>query len=233
MQKKDCRQTFSIVASLALILFFLITAVHLWSFNQAFYDSEHAKLTLYGKSISEHIGITDDQLKDLTAFTLAYLNDKDASLDLQMKVKGEMREVYTDDEKAHMIDVRNLNLAANRLWVISLLIIVGYAVFYLIKKYPLSDLYSSYKKVLKYGLLFLAVLGSWILIDFDSFWTAFHHVFFAGNDLWILDLRKDILIMIVPPEFFNHLVITITVTFFVLLLSPIVLYRLLIKRKSA
>ncbi|MBQ6125678.1 MAG: TIGR01906 family membrane protein [Erysipelotrichaceae bacterium] len=221
------------VASLALILFFLITAVHFWSFNQAFYDSEHAKLTLYGKSISEHIGITDDQLKDLTAFTLAYLNDKDASLDLQMKVKGEMREVYTDDEKAHMIDVRNLNLIANRLWVISLLIIVGYAVFYLIKKYPLSDLYSSYKKVLKYGLLFLAVLGSWILIDFDSFWTAFHHVFFAGNDLWILDLRKDILIMIVPPEFFNHLVITITVTFFVLLLSPIVLYRLLIKRKSA
>jgi len=221
------------VASLALILFFLITAVHFWSFNQAFYDSEHAKLTLYGKSISEHIGITDDQLKDLTAFTLAYLNDKDASLDLQMKVKGEMREVYTDDEKAHMIDVRNLNLIANRLWVISLLIIVGYAVFYLIKKYPLSDLYSSYKKVLKYGLLFLAVLGPWILIDFDSFWTAFHHVFFAGNDLWILDLRKDILIMIVPPEFFNHLVITITVTFFVLLLSPIVLYRLLIKRKSA
>lgn len=232
MQKKDFRQLFSLITSLALILFFLITAVHFWCFNQAFYDKEHSKLTLYGKSIPEHIGITEGQLKDLTAFTLAYLNDKDATLDLQMEVKGQIREVYTDDEKAHMVDVRNLNLAANHVWVISLLIIVGYVVFCLIKKYPLSDLYCSYIKVLKYGLLILAVLGTWILIDFDSFWTSFHHVFFAGNDLWILDLRKDILIMIVPPEFFNHLVVTITVTFFVLLLSPVLLYWLFVKRKT-
>jgi len=59
----------------------------------------------------------------------------------------------------------------------------------------------------------IGVLGIWILIDFDSFWTSFHHVFFPSNDLWLLDLRKDILIMIVPPEFFNHLVVTIVVTF--------------------
>ena len=232
MQKKDYRQTLSVIASLALILFFLITSIHFWCFNQAFYDSEHAKLTLYGKSISEHIGITDEQLKDLTAFTLAYLNDEDASLDLKMEVKGAMREVYTDDEKAHMIDVRHLNLIANRLWVVSLLIVTGYLAFCLIRKLPLDDFYRSYMKVLKYGLIFLAVLGTWILIDFDSFWTAFHHVFFAGNELWILDLRKDILIMIVPPEFFNHLVITITVTFFILLLFPVLLY-MFIKRKSA
>ena len=227
MQKKDYRQTFSVIASLALILFFLITAVHFWCFNQAFYDREHAKLTLYGKSIAEHIGITDEQLHDLTAFTLAYLNNKDASLDLQMEVKGVMREVFTDDEKAHMVDVRNLNLAANGLWVVSLLITAGYLIYCLIRKYPLNNLYYSYLKVLKYGLIFLAVLGTWILIDFDSFWTAFHLVFFAGNELWILDLRKDILIMIVPPEFFNHLVITITVTFFILLLSPVLLHRFL------
>ena len=233
MQKKNSRNVFSACVSLTLVLFFLLSAVHFWCFNQAFYDSEHAKLTLYGKSISEHIGISDEDLRDLTAFTLAYLNDRDASLDRQMLVKGQLREVFTDDEKAHMVDVRRLNLTANYLLIASFLIVAAYLAVYLTKKYPLNELYGTYVRVLKYVLLFLGFLGSWILIDFDSFWTMFHHVFFAGNDLWILDLRKDILIMIVPPEFFNHLVIMIAVTFFALILSPVFLHFLFNRRRAA
>ena len=233
MPKKDYRRILSDIAGLALILFFLLSAVNFWCFNQSFYDSEHAKLTLYGKSIAQHIGISDEDLKDLTAFTLAYLNDKDASLDRQMTIKGELREVFTDDEKAHMVDVQRLNLAANSLRIVSFVIVVAFLTVAIIRKYPMDELYRSYIRVLKYVLLFLAVLGTWILIDFDSFWTMFHHIFFAGNDLWLLDLRKDILIMIVPPDFFNHLVIMIVITVFVLILSPVVLYHLFKKRRTA
>lgn len=233
MQKKDCRRIIGDITSFALILFFFLGAIHFWCFNQPFYDSEHSRLTLYGKSISEHIGISDEDLKDLTAFTLAYLNDKDASLDLQMNVKGSVREVFTDDEKAHMVDVRNLNLAANAICIISLTVFILGTAFFLIRKYSLIDLCRSYVRVLKYVLLLIAILGLWILIDFDSFWTMFHHIFFAGNELWILDLRKDILIMIVPPEFFNHLVIVITITIIVLVLSPAVLYRIFRKERNA
>ena len=232
MQKKNYRNKLSSIVSLLLILFFLLSAVHFWCFHQPFYDSEHSKLTLYGKSIPEHIGISEDDLKDLTAFTLAYLNNKDASLDRQMIIKGELREVFTDDEKAHMIDVQRLNLTANVLLVLSFVIVSVYLFLYVRKKYPIDELYLSYKRVLKYTLIFLAVLGLWILIDFDSFWTMFHHIFFAGNDLWILDLRKDILIMIVPPDFFNHLVIVISISFFILLLLPVFLYRVCAKRNS-
>ena len=232
MQRKDYRRIIGDITALSLILFFFLGAIHFWCFNQKFYDSEHAKLTLYGKSISDHIGISEEDLKDLTAFTLAYLNDKDASLDLQMNVKGTMREVFTDDERAHMVDVRRLNLAANALCIASLIVFILGTVYYLIRKYPLQDLYRSYVRVLKYVMLFIAVLGAWILIDFDSFWTMFHHVFFPGNDLWILDLRKDILIMIVPPEFFNHLVIRIVLNAVFLLFFFYCLFVILSKRKE-
>ena len=216
MQKKNSDKTLYKLFAFLFIIGSLILSIHFWSFNESFYRSEHSKLTLYGKSIAEHIGISESDLDELTHFTLSYLNDPKASLDIQMSVNGQMREIFTDDEKLHMIDVRNLNLAANYIGIFCLFTTV-FAIVHAVKKKQLPLLFDSYKKVLIYAAAILAVLGVWILIDFDSFWTMFHHVFFPSNDLWLLDLRKDILIMIVPPEFFNHLVITIVVTFIAIL----------------
>ena len=53
------------------------------------------------------------------------------------------------------------------------------------------------------------------LIDFDSFWRNFHEIFFT-NDLWLLDPRTDILIMMVPLQFFYDLVMRIVITFVLL-----------------
>ena len=104
MQKKVFRNLFYFLTDLSFVLFILLATVHFWAFNESFYRSEHRKLKLYGTPLAEYIGISDEKLDELTSFTLAYLNDKDATLDLQMEVKGEMREVYTDDEKLHMVD---------------------------------------------------------------------------------------------------------------------------------
>ena len=216
MQKKNSRKLLYILISVSCILFSLLFSIHFWSFNEKFYRSEHDELTLYGKSIAEHIGISDEELAGLTSFTLDYLNDPDASLDLQMKIKGEMREVFTDDEKLHMVDVQKLNLIANKLMIVSGVIALIGIIFVLIKK-DASDLFYAYRKTLLSAMTVISLLGVWIVIDFDSFWTMFHHVFFPGNDLWLLDLRTDVLIMIVPPEFFNHLVLRIVMTAVILI----------------
>ena len=213
MQQTSYKNFIYVTLSLCFILFALLGSIHFWCFNESFYKSEHRKLTLYDKSIADHIGISDEELDDLTHFTLAYLNDPKASLDKQMNIKGQMREVFTDDEKAHMVDVRNLNLIANKLLIISFIVCVVLIGIIIFKKLSFAELFVVYKKVLLYVMGFIAILSIWIVIDFDSFWTSFHHLFFSGNDLWILDLRKDILIMIVPPDFFNHLVITIVISF--------------------
>ena len=96
--------------------------------------------------------------------------------------------------------------------------------------YLLYHLFHAYKKVLGYVLLVIGALVVWIVIDFDSFWTMFHHLFFPGNDLWLLDLRKDILIMIVPPEFFNHLVLMIVSTFLFIIISSYLLLKKISER---
>ena len=209
---KNYRKYLYPLSAVTVILFFLLASVHFWSFNEGFYKSEHDKLQLYGKSIAEHIGISDDDLSELTHFTLSYLNDPKASLDKQMLIKGEMREVFTEDEKMHMVDVRKLNLTANYLCIFcgifSLLVL-----FLVFRNKDYKAYYFSFRKVLLILGGFFGLLGGWIFIDFDSFWTFFHHVFFPSNELWLLDLRRDVLIMIVPPEFFDHLVVTIFVTF--------------------
>ena len=230
MQKTNSK-LYSYIISISFIIMALLGSVHFWSFNESFYKSEHDKLMLYGQHLSEYIGFSDDDLADLTHFTLSYLNDPKASLDIQMNVKGQIRKIFTADEKAHMVDVRNLNLTANYILIISSVLFIGFMVIYAIKKCSFTTLFNTYKNVLKYVLIFIACVGLWILIDFDGFWTFFHHVFFAGNDLWLLDLRRDILIMIVPPEFFNHLVTTIVITFVILLVLFGIILSILKKKE--
>ena len=219
------------IISISFILCSFFGSVHFWCFNESFYKSEHEKIMLYGKHINEHIGISEFDLDKLTSFTLDYLNDPNATLDIQMDVNGVNREIYTDDEKAHMVDVRKLNLTANYLLISSTIILVISCFIYIKKKESIWKLLNTYKKTLIFTLLLFSLIGFWILVDFDEFWTFFHKIFFAGNDLWLLDLRKDILIMIVPPEFFNHLVIRIVLTFVICIITFGLLLYLIYKRR--
>lgn len=220
-------RTLSIIISISFIFTAFFGAVHFYCFNEKFYENEHNSIMLYGKHINDHIGITNEQLKELTSFTLKFLNDPEASLDIQMEVNGQVREIYTDDEKIHMDDVRTLNITANYLLILNAIVLIVFLFIYIYKKHSYYNLFIQYKKILCNFLLFFGLIAIWIVIDFDSFWTLFHKIFFAGNELWLLDLRKDILIMIVPPEFFNHLVIRILVLFISLIcIMYYILYKL-------
>jgi len=203
--------------SISFILLSLLSVIHFWCFNESFYQSEHRKLTLNNKPIAEYIGISNDELDELTSFTLNYLNDSNASLNKQMFINGELREVFTDDEKAHMVDVQKLNITSIYLGFIALIVFISTFLFICFNKL-INHFYKVNNNVFKLFIIFISILIIWIVIDFNSFWNFFHHVFFAGNDLWILDLSKDILIMIVPPEFFFHLVSTIVISFIVVLI---------------
>lgn len=219
------------ILSITIIIYAFFGNVHYCCFNENFYTKEHEKITLYGKPINEHIGITKEELKELTSFTLHYLNDTKATLDKKMNINGVEREVFTDDEKLHMIDVQRLNIVANYICVFSLSVIIISVVIYIKNRYSLKTFKMIFNKVLIYTLLIFSFIVLWIIIDFDSFWTFFHHLFFAGNDLWLLDLRKDILIMIVPPQFFNDLVIKISIQFILTILTVEIIVYLLNKRR--
>ncbi len=216
MQKRNYSFIYYI-CSISFILLSLLSVIHFWCFNESFYQSEHRKLTLNNKSIAEYIGISNDELDELTSFTLNYLNDSNASLNKQMFINGELREVFTADEKAHMVDVQKLNITSIYFGFIALIVFISTFLFICFNKL-INKFYKANNNVFKLFVVFISILIIWIVIDFNSFWNFFHHVFFAGNDLWILDLNKDILIMIVPPEFFFHLVSTIVNSFIIVLI---------------
>ena len=219
---------FVYTAAISFIFLLLLSVIFFWSFNETFYRFEHSIIRLNNTPLSEYIGISDEQLDELTSFTLNYLKDKDTTLDKQMVIKGNLREVFNQKEKDHMIDVQALAINARNINII-LLIIYACSLFIVIKNKLYNELFKAQLYIYKVFGMFLMILIAWIIIDFDSFWNYFHHIFFSGNDLWILDLNKDILIMIVPPEFFFHLVGIIVICF--IILSIIYLLFLNYKRR--
>lgn len=223
----------SYVFSISLIIVLFLSVIDLCCFDRAFYQREHRKLTLYDTPLAEYIGTDDEGLDHMTDVLLDYLKDKDRTLDLQMEIKGQMREIFTDDEKAHMVDVRELYLTAVMVRNVLLFVSVMSFAYLLWQEREKTFCYISgaYNRTLGITAIVLAALGVAIVSNFDAFWTSFHHVFFR-NDLWLLDLAKDILIMIVPPQFFNDLVIRIFITVVVTLLAFMGLFIFLRRRNE-
>ena len=49
-------------------------------------------------------------------------------------------------------------------------------------------------------LLIFGILTAIAALDFDGFFTGFHHVLFPGKDTWLLDMDTDAIIRILPYE---------------------------------
>lgn len=202
------KRSISYLFSLALIVFLLLSAVDYCCFDQKFYLEQYQKL-----NTAETIGVSAETLNQMTSVLLDYLRDEEKTLELVAKVQGSEREVFNEREIKHMVDVRALYQNAMMVRdLCGLLLVLSLAVSLLLDEE--KKLFWAFKRIF---ILFMAVFLALLLVaivDFDFFWTNFHYIFFAGNDLWLLDPRTDILIMMVPLEFFNALVMRIVGFFF-------------------
>ncbi len=170
--------------------------------------------------------MSQEDLDKSTDVLLGYLKDKYSSLDIEAKVEGITRQVFNDREKAHMVDVKDLY--QNALTVRNICFIVYLLTFiYVCFSGNVKYLFSSYKKSLCIFGFIIGFILLFCLIDFDGFWTNFHHIFFPSNDLWLLDPRTDILIMMVPSQFFFDLCISIIVSILVFLLGLYFIFKYL------
>jgi len=64
----------------------------------------------------------------------------------------------------------------------------------------------------------LAILLLLMAIDFYKYFTYFHEIFFT-NDLWLLNPKTDILIQMLPLEFFSSIAYKVVGFFIVELLA--------------
>lgn len=199
---------YGLLAVLIIVVMF-ITTVDITSFNRDFYDEQYQKL-----EIAQTIEISTVDLSLVTEKLLDYIQNKTPNLDIEATIKGEPRQVFNEKEISHMVDVKNLYLNVINVRNLSFvgIVIIALCLF-------LKDSFSHFNAFIKSYYRVLTILGALVFaigfmcwLDFDHIWRVFHQIFFS-NDLWLLDPNTDVLIMMVPLDFFFSLVTKIALNF--------------------
>ena len=227
--RKTFAAVLSALAAWLLLLSMALLGVFICTTSRSFYAYEYAK---YGQA--ETIGISDEGLMRVTNALLDYLWGSRDTLDMQAEIGGEMREVFSDREKAHMVDVRNLVILARTVMVAAF--VAGAALWvvgcFLGKKKPGGVRASGIGYLAGAGTLVAATAAVVFLAmqDFTAVFIRFHEIFFT-NDLWILS-ADDMLIQMVPEPFFADCAALIAAVFGVGAAATIALAIVMVVRDS-
>ncbi|MDR2940378.1 MAG: TIGR01906 family membrane protein [Clostridiales bacterium] len=200
-----------LVASLStLCLFVLICclSIQIPTFNLDFYKKEYVKL-----NTAENMKMDEGGLLQVTNELLSYMKGTRKDLIVQATVAGQGREFFNQREVSHMADVKNLfaygflvrNLSA-------IIFVLTVAFFGLRAEGNLTIFARAYILGFLGAIACLLILGFIISTDFNKYFTIFHEIFFT-NELWVLDPNVDLLINLVPLQFFMDIAKYIAVTF--------------------
>lgn len=191
------------ICGLCLLLILLITATQAvcywipdwWRNEYAKYDTPS---NVRGEmSLDDAVSVTEDMLE----YCIGRLDTLDNSM---ATIDGVSVPFFTDREKSHLADCRNLFQAAIRVRVIAALICIALATFIYVhngKEKTPAILAGGWLRSLSFVAVLSVIIAVMCVIDFTHVFTVFHHIFF-DNDLWILDPRKDNLINIMQEDVF-------------------------------
>lgn len=235
---KALRYILGLFAAFTAIIALLIGAIEIAAFtNRSFYEKQYEK-----NNVLTSVGMEMDDLMLVTDYMLDYLQGKHDVLTVPTTMWGEERDFFNDRERAHMEDVQRLNQnAVTVMWccvaacAVCLIALAGS--FILPRRRPEHAFLTVLCRCIITGTgLFILLVGVGAAIvstDFDHYWRIFHRIFFT-NDLWLLDPKTDMLINIVPLNFFIALVTKCAVLFIgsiLILLIPSIIYLVVARKK--
>lgn len=186
--------------ALLLILFSAAVSVYAIAGNGELLASEMLRC-----APPEVTGLPAAEYAGVCRMTADYLTDRAAAFQYPYSdEKGNTFSCFQPHEAAHMADCRGLiRLAGTLRWVCGGAALALLAAGVLLKQYRRAMAEGAIP-----GLRIAGVLGAglliWGLIDFDSLFIAFHRLAF-DNDGWLLDDRTDLLIRLMPTDFFISL----------------------------
>ncbi len=163
-------------------------------------------------------GLPDSEYPAVVGMITDYLMGHADSFQHTFVMNGAEYLAFNQKEQQHMVDVQGLFLLATDVMQIGLaiagLMLVGLvlpdliwntglmsAMIFAVTDLRPQELGRSLRKGLLIVLGIVAAVAIWAAIDFDSLFILFHRVAFT-NDLWLLDPRTDLLIRLMPTEFF-------------------------------
>ncbi|HQE92493.1 MAG TPA: TIGR01906 family membrane protein [Anaerolineae bacterium] len=147
---------------------------------------------------ADPLAMPPDERLRLARASIAFLNMPrgTASLDELRFADGTV--AFNAREIGHMNDVK---LVYDRLTAAALIafVIAVVAAYVLIRQGRLAQVWGALSDGSLFTLCVLVLLGVWMAVGFDAFFTAFHGVFFAA-DTWLFDY-SDTLIRLFPLQF--------------------------------
>lgn len=163
----------SAVFVVMLILSLLFTNVQLVAFNRDYYYQQYEKY-----QIPQGIGISMPDLINSTDILLNYMDGKRDNLDLQMPIKGVRQEFFSERDKLHMVDVKNLVVQGKLIRNIAIVYCILFAALFYYKAESKQKRFSKlsiYTFVV--GLIPILLLAILMNIDFYKYLRYFTRYF--------------------------------------------------------
>jgi integral membrane protein (TIGR01906 family) len=210
------RKALIIILIIFLPLYSLLKSIEINVFNKNFYLKSYEEYNvpeITGKSLVELDNITHELLK---------------------YIKGQsderiLKPFFNEREIKHMEDVNVLFkygfFLKNISLILSLLVVITFLYQNEVQKAFKGVFYGNF---IWWGLVLLLFFAS--TIDFNKYFTYFHLIFF-DNDLWLLDPETDLLIQMLPEEFFIDIFKRI-VLFFISMLAIIQMTGYILMKKG-
>lgn len=210
------RKLLIIILIIFLPLYFLLKDIEANTFNKNFYLQSYERYNV--------VEVTDKGIDKLDHITR----------DLHGYLKGEsdeeaLKPFFNEREIKHLEDVKVLfkyGFGLKKLsFALSLFGIIIFFIYGEVEKLGQGLFYGTF---IWWGLILLLFLLS--TMDFNKYFTYFHLIFF-DNDLWLLDPNTDLLIQMLPEEFFIS-IFRIIVLFFMAILAIIQLTGFILMKKG-
>jgi len=212
-----------ILLALSLPVFILLMVFQLSVFDLGYFEKKFVE-----NDTPSVTGLSMQQLMSVSSETLDYLKDKRDNLVIYEELDGKTIQVFEGREIDHMVDVKDLFMTGfairNITGIVSLL-----STAYLWTKHKQSILHSIRAGSLLFFAI-IALIGVFAALDFNKAFTIFHKLLFT-NDLWLLNPETDIMIQMLPLDFFMGIGLKIGVMYMTYLLLSVVVTSLLIRKK--
>lgn len=212
MKKNAVYTALLAIAALLIIIAVLFTSLQICINQRNWYYESYVK---YGTA--KETQISDEEMTEAIFRLVDYMEGRADSIQLSVTENGQTVEMYNRQEIDHMVDVRALYQAWRAVRTyggILAVIIIAVCMATLQKGERIGMLCRGFLIAAAVFGAVLIVLGIWVAVDFNSFWTEFHHLFFT-NDLWLMDYRTCRMIRICPLQLFNDIVVRFALMFLV------------------
>ncbi len=158
---------------------------------------------------AEQTGLPDAEYAGVARMTAGYLTGKEAEFQYRIReAGGEEILCFQPHEAAHMADCRELiRLDTRVFWAALAAGVIAFAVGALLERRNGRD-GRAVRRGMRAGMWIaggiVSVLLAWAAVNFEGFFVTFHRLAFT-NEGWLLNPRTDLLIRLMPTEFFIFL----------------------------